>query len=655
VSSENVRLIDQRVRMGMRGTETVRGTVVSTVVGNRVSVRVAGSTLTAIVPALPETLAVGSVVEVQRPRGITGQLHVVRVLGAQPDPEPVPFSIYYNVEDFGLVGDGVTDDAPAFRAMVAGAQPGSRFYFPGTTYLLASTADPYDVGFPACVDIHTSGIELIGRGGRGNISSYQATDGDTCLKADDGLTEGAFDLIRWVGDEGANEDDETSVVDGGGITGMVLDGLDLARRVIDIRGGVWNLVLDEVTFARPAPSGHAIHIGDTPGLMSEATSWTTSKGHLFQKCKGAALATGAGMVKFVQNTSSDRFVACDFNTHGGGHVYEVYWAGPELSFVGCTSVAYFGGRTLYMHPRYTGVGNWSTGVQVLGCQGFTNIEVASDPGDEAENVTVGHGLVIADTGDAGRDYGDGETPMAPVVALGHHLWYIDDMGRNNLRRDLRISQAPLVDDFLNGDTTGGAIGQLGWRLAAVGGGSVNYLDPTDAQLGGRSALYVVTGAVSGDLTAIGIGGSNVGMVDPESSWIMEWLFRPTTLTNTTHRLGLLNSAAITDNPPTNGIYVEKLTGETPFYGVCRSGGVQTRTQLLAVPVSTDWYHLTIIRRPTSVEFQYRDMPNDFDGAVVSTNIPTVRLAPWAHVRTSTSSAMSMYIDAFQLTINGLSR
>jgi hypothetical protein len=79
--SENVRLIDQRIRMGMRGQETVRGTVVSTVVGNRVSVRVAGSTLTAIVPVLPEDLAVGTVVELQRPRGVGGQVHVVRVLG----------------------------------------------------------------------------------------------------------------------------------------------------------------------------------------------------------------------------------------------------------------------------------------------------------------------------------------------------------------------------------------------------------------------------------------------------------------------------------------------------------------------------------------------------------------------------------------------
>ncbi len=79
--SDNVRLIDARVRMGLQGTETIRGVVSSTVVGGLVSVRVAGADLAALVPAsLPDALAVGDVVELQRPRGVTGQLHVVRVL-----------------------------------------------------------------------------------------------------------------------------------------------------------------------------------------------------------------------------------------------------------------------------------------------------------------------------------------------------------------------------------------------------------------------------------------------------------------------------------------------------------------------------------------------------------------------------------------------
>lgn len=78
--SDNVRIVDARVRMALRGTETIRGIVVSTPVARVVSVQVAGGVLPAIVPS-GVTVVVGSVVELERPRGLTGQLHVVRVLG----------------------------------------------------------------------------------------------------------------------------------------------------------------------------------------------------------------------------------------------------------------------------------------------------------------------------------------------------------------------------------------------------------------------------------------------------------------------------------------------------------------------------------------------------------------------------------------------
>lgn len=80
--SANLRIVDERVRMQLRGSETFRGVVVSEPVARVVSVRVAGGILPAIVPALPaDTLRVGSVVELERPRGVTGALHIVRVLG----------------------------------------------------------------------------------------------------------------------------------------------------------------------------------------------------------------------------------------------------------------------------------------------------------------------------------------------------------------------------------------------------------------------------------------------------------------------------------------------------------------------------------------------------------------------------------------------
>lgn len=78
--SDNIRLVDERVRIALRGTERLRATVAGAVVSGRVPVRVAGAVLAAVVPLGLPALSVGSVVELERPRGVTGQLHVVRVL-----------------------------------------------------------------------------------------------------------------------------------------------------------------------------------------------------------------------------------------------------------------------------------------------------------------------------------------------------------------------------------------------------------------------------------------------------------------------------------------------------------------------------------------------------------------------------------------------
>lgn len=76
-SSDQMRLIDSRVRMALRGSETHRATVDS-VQGSRCTIRLGTALLSALVAG--QTVVAGSVVEVTRPRGLGGQLQVVRVL-----------------------------------------------------------------------------------------------------------------------------------------------------------------------------------------------------------------------------------------------------------------------------------------------------------------------------------------------------------------------------------------------------------------------------------------------------------------------------------------------------------------------------------------------------------------------------------------------
>lgn len=78
MSGREMQTIDQRVRMALRGTETHRA-VVDSVHGPTCIVRLQGGLLPALVAG--HTVVAGSVVEVARPRGVGGQLQVVRTLG----------------------------------------------------------------------------------------------------------------------------------------------------------------------------------------------------------------------------------------------------------------------------------------------------------------------------------------------------------------------------------------------------------------------------------------------------------------------------------------------------------------------------------------------------------------------------------------------
>jgi hypothetical protein len=75
-----LRVIDERIRLASLGSE-IHGAVVDSVAGKVCVVRLAGGLVTAVVPALPVTLRRGMRVELERPRGIGGQLQVIRVLG----------------------------------------------------------------------------------------------------------------------------------------------------------------------------------------------------------------------------------------------------------------------------------------------------------------------------------------------------------------------------------------------------------------------------------------------------------------------------------------------------------------------------------------------------------------------------------------------
>ena len=85
----------------------------------------------------------------------------------------VRFSDIFNVQDFGAVGDGVTNDLTAIRAAITAAAGGGTVFFPPGTYLAETTPSSATL-FP----VSTSNITIRGSGKKASIIKSSAAMGN---------------------------------------------------------------------------------------------------------------------------------------------------------------------------------------------------------------------------------------------------------------------------------------------------------------------------------------------------------------------------------------------------------------------------------------------------------------------------------------------
>lgn len=113
------------------------------------------------------------------------------------------------------------------------------------------------------------------------------------------------------------------------------------------------------------------------------------------------------------------------------------------------------------------------------------------------------------------------------------------------------------------------IGELGWTPR----GTVTP-EPPSADHPGQ--VRISTGVTSGTLAAISLGAAGGGLL-PSGPFVGEFIFAITEPTSTICRVGFMDEVA---SPPSDGIYLEKLAGDSAWYAVCRSGGTDsTRVQI----------------------------------------------------------------------------
>lgn len=202
----------------------------------------------------------------------------------------------------------------------------------------------------------------------------------------------------------------------------------------------------------------------------------------------------------------------------------------------------------------------------------------------------------------------------------------------------------IYDEFFSGTTSSGNTGQIGWIAA----GTITAGSGTIANHPGT--IILDTGASSG--TVARINGSNpqgaqFSTTNPQS---IVWIARATQVdANTTMRFGSGNSWGT--SPPNDGVYFERLDGDTNWFAVTRSASSSATRVDTGVVADTNWLRFRIEQTSTSVLFYI----NDVLVGTQTTQIPSVYICPGAFIINSAAASKKMEIDFFSLRLTGLAR
>lgn len=213
----------------------------------------------------------------------------------------------------------------------------------------------------------------------------------------------------------------------------------------------------------------------------------------------------------------------------------------------------------------------------------------------------------------------------------------------------RISEFLLRDDFMTGDATNAGVGELGWAL--IGGGNTQL---RAGESGHPGIVRRLTGATSGTYASLML--SNVigsdGPLLVSEQFEMTFVLRPNnTGADVDYRIGL--TGVPVNNPPTNGIYFERLAADTNWFVVTRASDVQTRTDT-GVAISNAAFASFHIRRIDASTIGFRlDSGTEITH---TTNIPSgVTLNIFAAVNNNVAATRTFDLDYFSLLVAGLSR
>lgn len=201
----------------------------------------------------------------------------------------------------------------------------------------------------------------------------------------------------------------------------------------------------------------------------------------------------------------------------------------------------------------------------------------------------------------------------------------------------------LQEEFLSGSTSAGQIGSLG--LGALNGSTTSIVSETMRY----GLLRRDTSATINTIATLVLYPGSSNAIDPSLVHTIRWIVRLNTIDgNTTQRIGALNSTI--GNPPSDGIYFEKLDADTNWFCVTRSSGTQTRTDS-GIAVTSTFKNFLYQRTASGVNF----LIDNVLACTHTTNITSNYVNPATQIINSVAAAKTHDHDYFELKIYNLSR
>jgi hypothetical protein len=259
----------------------------------------------------------------------------------------------------------------------------------------------------------------------------------------------------------------------------------------------------------------------------------------------------------------------------------------------------------------------------------------------AKSITKTRGVALAD-----NDIKAGQ--WAPLIYDGTNFEMFNGIANNASTPAssprLASTTAFMSDDFISQTSV------FTWNFTSTAG-SGSYTQMNAAA--GRPGIWrITTDAVANDKSGLLSNGSVT--TTGHTSDTFDILIIAKLITNdanTTMRIGLFAAGGQTSDPPSDGIYIEKLSTDTQWFGTTRSASTQTRTT--AIGTCDTNYHSFRIRRVNSNTIGFT-IDNGTE-QTSTTNIPSSTYGIVLQMKTHTTASKSLDIDYVDVLVSGLSR